>query len=128
MIKIRVWDKRQKRMVYYGPPVYIHGDTLVYNTEDNECLYLDEHREVDLDKTEMLSTGITANGVEIYESDLIGYEDDPSVFEVVFVDCAFRKKYPKWGKDAYPYLTHHDLKYIKVIGNIYENPELLKRL
>jgi len=64
------------------------------------------------------------NGVEIYEGDIIDYKGEPVVVE--YVNDMFHCKSTK-----YPNLTDgcYRLDYIRtahhIIGNIYENPELL---
>jgi len=45
---------------------------------------------------------------------------------VIFDQGAFRKKYEKWGDFPYLIIEELDLKHFKIIGNIYENSELLK--
>lgn len=69
------------------------------------------------------------NGKEIYEGDIIserlkGHRKYQDAYQVMFVD------YQWWGKNGYGNCTSlslfeefHD---IKVIGNIHENPELMK--
>ena len=81
-----------------------------------------------LDDLEIMQyTGLKdKNGVEIYESDLI--EDGFGIGHVEYVEnrCAFRINFnngkAKWFID---YL-HSEMRLIEVIGNIYENPELLE--
>ncbi len=92
---------------------------------------------------------IDNNGVEIYEGDIVkvlftdwaskSQDDDRSldeyldsltkVFTVEFYNLAFQLAYPNCFVDGG--IDHTDLwcgkhGYIKVIGNIHENPELLK--
>jgi len=74
---------------------------------------------------------IDCNKNEIYEGDIIRISDFDSIYEVVFTNGSFRLAHLKqelngyiWGtlerildlSDKYPF---------KVIGNIYETPELL---
>lgn len=64
------------------------------------------------------------NGKEIYEGDIVRLEQwEPEIYEVVFNRGGFCFRHS--DTDVF----YHDAKYIEkgeVIGNIYENPELLQ--
>ncbi|TXG82853.1 MAG: hypothetical protein E6R13_04395 [Spirochaetes bacterium] len=121
-IKFRVWYKEEKLMYY---------DFEKLNTYDPESEVL------------MQYTGLKdINGVEVYEGDIVEYEgwmeyqdyvrqskkdlDKPHVLEICFKDFSFRVK-KIFKKDCfYENLSTIEQKYIKIIGNIHENPELIK--
>ena len=73
------------------------------------------------------------NGKEIYEGDIVKYykwEDNYDIADIKFGDCEINHEYGCWG--YYRNNKHKDIlelgreKDYEVIGNIYENPELLK--
>ena len=125
-----------------------------YSTEENEMYYPHNDKNVDwtiddetgfiaplvnlgsgmwgmIDKYELMqSTGLKdKNGVEIFEGDLVEHDDNLNGDWETFEACevVYDKDYAqfcfKW--DAGNFLT--DYRNLNVIGNIYENPELLER-
>lgn len=124
-IKFRAWDKTQERMWLNVQNAY---DTLEQHCcEDEDCECTDEKgnficlmcssfQEVlrDENLTVMQYTGLKdKNGKEIYEGDILIDENAHSM-EVVWnsARCRF---------DPVPFCWH----VFEIIGNIYENPELL---
>ena len=66
------------------------------------------------------------NGKEIYEGDILKIETD-IIGEVVFKDGCFVNNSSGWGLHTYLSMpTPYKIPEIEIIGNIYENPELLK--
>ena len=121
-IKFRAWDKDTETMFI---PEYISGDGKVY--EDIGVSFqqeLSERKNVIL----LQFTGLKdRSGREIYEGDVIS--DHVGVGTVKYSDdnCAYRVSYgdgrAKW---FYDYFLRGEKESIEVIGNIYENPELLE--
>lgn len=118
-IKFRAWDKRKKEMFYdwcIDPDGGWFGDF----GDGSEDIALKYYKNGKIEV--MQYTGLKdANGKEIYEGDIIRVNGRN--MEVFFKDGYFG-----WGQE-------HDGKYsfdpfgdekIEVIGNIYENPELIK--
>jgi len=114
-IKFRAWDKEKKRMVELNPYTeklgFIHTDLI---TNDDWIV--------------MQFTNLKGkNGKEIYEGDVVKGSGTP--FEIIFQLGQFvgkDKKSSGWidlgvFKDIYKAFTIWE-----IIGNIYENPELLK--
>lgn len=122
--KLRAWDKQDERMSY-GEVEYFN-DMIEYRF-DHLCTEADEDVEF------MQSTGIKdKNGVEIYEGDVINYRNsfrNPMTgsgslsinrdFKIIFKDGEFKAK-------GFDIRLKNILNYSEVIGNIYENPELLR--
>lgn len=132
-IKFRAWDKRSKTM--YLP------DNIGYFTRNSVVLM---NGNILMSYVLMQYTGLKdKNGVEIYEGDLLVFQDHHKenfpVFEVFYHDndCAdghvgFQMNrvhfqgsmcggYVGWG-----FLPKTTAK-MEVIGNIYQNPELLEK-
>ena len=122
--KLRAWDKQDERMSY-GEVEYF-DDSINYRF-DHFCTGADEDVEF------MQSTGIKdKNGVEIYEGDVINYRNsfrNPMTgsgslsinrdFKIIFKDGEFKAK-------GFDIRLKNILNYSEVVGNIYENPELLE--
>jgi hypothetical protein len=135
-IKFRAWDKKNNAMLYQDgllvsfPTGDITGFYAViggmYPSENSDCM------EVGRDCFLMQFTGLRdKNGKEIYEGDILAHRTRTSFDfpqgEVIFRDGGF---VGHWlgskcgGERLYPRLTRN----FQVIGNIYENPEILASL
>ena len=124
-IKFRVWKKSENRMIDWRE---LCEKDILRDVLDG--IYLE---------SVMQSTGLKdKNGKEIYEGDIvkgkfIRYLPEKKIFKiisaVIFEHGMFRIKcrYSKWSKkfyyDSFPY-SHGKGEYLKIIGNIFENPEL----
>ena len=73
------------------------------------------------------------NGVEIYEGDILSTDLSRPYLIVEFRNGAFMYQCHDGGRNYYDFMEHaneglkFNTKYHEVIGNIYENPELLER-
>lgn len=106
-IKFRAWDNSHSEMIDYS------------EVRSNFGWYLDDD-----DITLMQFTGLLdKNGKEIYEGDILGYWGK-AAWLVGFVEGRFCFIYED-GRKAFG-LTKSSLQGKEIIGNIYQNPELLK--
>lgn len=120
-LKIRAWDKKEKRMCSVVA-IWFSLDSIIL--ESGIFVYERKLDEVEL----MQSTGLNGeDGVEIYEGDIVIYDRNISdtvdrfPYVVIYNEGNFVLEYG---------LIQHNLfnntEYVTVIGNIYENPELLE--
>ncbi|EOA3406123.1 YopX family protein [Enterococcus hirae] len=126
--KFRAWDKRENTMRDVAVLHFTKGgkvNSIEYWKTPSE-LKSYHVRNLVL----MQSTGLKdKNGVEIFEGDLVEHDDNLNGDWETFEACevVYDKDYAqfcfKW--DAGNFLT--DYRNLNVIGNIYENPELLER-
>ena len=124
MIKFRVWDKEENKMHKVKTIEFSRrGARIIHLAEVNSNGKGDHkrwHSSVEL----MQSTGLKdINGTEIYEGDIIKNPYD-EIYTVKWFDAAFYLEEKYNGGFDYFELYSGDNK--KVIGNIYENPELLE--
>jgi uncharacterized phage protein (TIGR01671 family) len=140
-IKFRAWDKEEKRMINFNEPIWKddwEGNTYLKLSMDGLlCTAYWDKRKYDYYKERfelMQYTGLKdKNGKEIYEGDIVHVQDnshDPiwgtdEKHPIVFDGGAFRMDtlniYELLGWGGYPRALT-----LEIIGNIYENNDLLK--
>lgn len=117
-IKFRAWDKKKKIMVHFEhPEICDEYAFLAFSPKEekynNICGFVNEGIEFE-PLILMQYTGLKdKNGKEIYDGDIL---KQPSEIYRLFV--------VEWDKFRWKGIWRH--KKADVIGNIYENPELLK--
>jgi uncharacterized phage protein (TIGR01671 family) len=122
-LKFRAWDTVDKKWLFGYEYSSLGGFSLV-----GEVTLMGELNSVALDRWNdvaiMQFTGLTdKNGKEIYEGDIVKYqvvESTPRIAEVTYLTDTFCLK----NDIAMP--TRYYSGTGEVIGNIHENPELLK--
>lgn len=130
ILKYRAWDKDAECMIYQRD----NGGEYVWDigAEDIWICYVYDGEIPE--QVLMQSTGLKdKNGVEIFEGDIIGSQDKDrpnwyvSHHKFVWHDAGFMGK--QIGSSSFiglDFWTRGENGYV-VIGNIYENPELLER-
>jgi len=112
-IKFRAWSKKNKWYINFGIPAKIQD--FLYGLNSKE--FID-----DLEIEQF--TGLKdKNGVEIYEGDIDGSDDEIMVVCWIEEEAAFGLKFPD---DNDYYDTSINWRGLIKIGNIHENPELLE--
>lgn len=112
------------------------SDAFMYATaffvdKDNNQGYLawgiDNHHLVKKDTVGQFTGLKDKNGTEIYEGDILNFGNNNPV-EVVFDNGSFNvfDEPLGWDFDIDEYPVRTDFRYCEVIGNIYENPELIE--
>jgi len=122
--KFRAWDKKKKKMIYLSPNdtiLFKNGKCTVWKEnqydETEECFCCETFSDV----IPMLCLGrMDKNKEEIYEDDIVLYNGRK--FKVIWFNNEHCLQVPRYGtifNAVFWELTER-------IGNIYENPELLK--
>ena len=126
IIKFRAWDKVEKKMVYEVTPYQDknRSECWVYIGSTGEHAYIDEF-EI------MQFTGLLdKNGKEIWEGDIVGWpwSQGYTKREVIYTAPAFHLKgfHPNFFHSMVSATIESGVvPEYEVLGNIYENPELL---
>lgn len=110
-IKFRAWNKVKKNM---------YTDA-INNCQDSFDLILKHPQVYEV----MQYTGLKdRDGVKIYEGDIYTMGDRNILYQVVYRDTGFIGK--QLRSSSYAGLSHWHKK-IEIIGNIYENPNLINK-
>jgi len=121
-IKFRAWHK-EKKIIGEVLGIDILHKEIFFSNGDVHCCGFSDFKYIDL----MEYTGLKdKNGKEIYEGDILKFRNNHGIGVV--------KYYDEWGAFVVEYVKPRPLSVlgmsyykedIEVIGNIYENPELL---
>ena len=132
-IKFRVWDKRTKKMRQLVNIVFNVGMHVEPNDNTVKLIWVKgydciEQKDIMMkreDKFELMQyTGLKdKNGKEIYEGDIFTLGDERILYIVEWTDTASFMGRQNGNKSTVGLKYWNDR--IEVIGNIYDNPELL---
>lgn len=131
-IKVRAWDTKFQKMYYsHGDGdecqrvQLFHGnwevDTMFPSGDDAGTIPCDGEHAVLMEYTGLKDK----NGKEIYEGDILALDGDV-VAPVTFMDGAFQLIADS-SQGRSPFIQERAKRY-EIIGNIYENPDLLKEV
>lgn len=137
-IKFRVWDKERNKMYFekHTVPRVLKGYLSGINGDGLAC------NDFNYDRYEIMQyTGLKdRNGKEIYIGDILATSNDEGAdidkwekddHGFTAVNEGLHKLglfFTNWCPDPYDEDSIYSIRYVDVIGNIYENPELLKSL
>lgn len=119
-IKFRVWNTETNKMIINVKKMGVFALQSIYSID--EFLVIPTNEKYPL----MQYTGLKdKNGVEIYEGDIIKYDFNELNYRIEFLNAEFiARRFYENIENLYP--TEFDYgKECEVIGNIYENKELL---
>ena len=119
--KFRAWDSVKKKFVEH---FFITDNGLICNMERPTSGY---NSPIPVEKSELIlmqSTGLKdKNGQEIFEGDIVSIDTDE--FDSLFVKYETGIYWLMDNEECVEHLSDY-YKYVSIIGNIYENPELLE--
>ena len=126
-IKFKAWNKEANR---FSKPFTLKSDVLNYTDDDGLGIVKSLTNEIILQYTGLKDK----NGKEIYEGDILERVDTKQTFLVIWnKDCYLvRMIYDSWlNKNVLNHKKDGSLNFmttfeIEIIGNIYENPELIE--
>jgi uncharacterized phage protein (TIGR01671 family) len=132
-IKFRAWFTLKNRMVNHESLSLFYDSDEGFTFAFDDSTFVDEeHAEGTLNYELMQFTGLyDKNGKEIYEGDVLEAQDDDGSF---YLKVAYDGEYARyWFVDeadsGYCYAPDEfGRDEILVVGNIYENPELLREI
>lgn len=118
--KFRAWDKEHKYMEYTDKNLVVCFSDEGVEVTDHTTF---SHSCTSMESFELMqSTGLKDNdGIEFYEKDIVRNIDSEELGVVEYDEGQFRVSY----NDVSEQLWEID-KDLQIIGNIYENPELLE--
>ena len=130
MLRYRAWDKHSQKMFANDELIIWNNNVYANDSKKLSCNHL-KGWSID-EEYLMQSTGILdKNGKEIFEGDILGIETDEGILNVnIFWDeehALFMFESKKHNeKELLAELVEDNTYPFAILGNIYENPELLE--
>lgn len=123
-IKFRAWDRFKQRWSNYKI-----NDGTVYFMDKNTGVWYGSYNKRYKDFNLMQYTGLEdKNGKEIYEGDILFESFGERYYKVIFENGSFRAEF-KGDFEEYSFdLIDVVAQGCEVVGNIYENPELMEEV
>jgi uncharacterized phage protein (TIGR01671 family) len=140
--KFRIWDKYTKKMVDTG--YHVIGETTVFGLINQYAQENPRKKEDGIepggllmrynDFVEMQFIGLKdKNGKEIYEGDIVSYTEkmhEHGDAQELKAEVMWCKDFAAWSlgrnNDWQNLFSDYGISKVEIIGNIFENPELLK--
>ena len=122
-IKFRAWDKSTNKMASFEKMQTNARFAIDAGLDSRQFIVLPKHQNVVL----MQFTGLKdKNGKEIYGGDIVKHYDYPrQKFSIEYNAPSFEARHTRDGT-LHPVWHNGKLTDYEIIGNIYENPELIK--
>ena len=134
-IKFRAWDKKEKVMILFDEMAFRNEYTVLeFGSSQEEyqgiCLLPEGLEDGEYDVMQFIGLK-DRNNKDIYEGDIVHQKiiNGENIKEVVGEVVFHIDKYCIWFNkqfDSFIEFDHRTVLYCEVIGNIWENPELLK--
>ena len=119
--KFRAYDGGSLSRMYQPEDVMVGNGNIWINDEDFDAGEWIVNNDLEL----MQSTGLKdKNGQEIFEGDVVSIDTDE--FDLLFVKYEAGIYWLMDGEECVEHLSDY-YKYVSIVGNIYENPQLLER-